>query len=178
MTSIGAWSFYQTAVSNVNLADSIIKINDGSFAYCKNLSEIKLPKNLVSLSSQVFQGTSLQSINIPASVNNVGSHTFAISSLQSITLSDNTLFDASAFWDRGAEYPHQLEIYCKGNFSKCQSNISNSFKKDIFAPAHTPEHPNIDTAYHTIHLNKRIYTVEEASRLSKPTGNTFKIRYK
>ena len=30
----------------------------------------------------------------------------------------------------------------------------------------------------TNHVKHRIYTVEEAARLSKPTGNTFKIRYK
>lgn len=37
---------------------------------------------------------------------------------------------------------------------------------------------NISGSANSSRTPKRIYTVEEASKLSKPTGNTFKIRYK
>ena len=65
-------------------------------------------------------------------------------------------------WDDCYDF---LDSYEEGDKIKMGGKTYASLS-DLFAGnAFTPE-------------KKRIYTIEEATRLSKPTGNTFKIRYK
>ncbi|MBR2299387.1 MAG: leucine-rich repeat domain-containing protein [Alphaproteobacteria bacterium] len=90
-----------------------------------------------------------------------------------------------------------IQIVCQGDIEKCKSNFSWTEEyQELFGNMPIQIISSEDVGQKKVknadgsitiydadnniigYKNKRIYTVEEASRLSKPTGNTFKLRYK
>ncbi len=97
------------------------------------------------------------------------------------------------------EYNHSIlsntptKIHCLGDIEKCEANMTAAgYEKGTYNMAqvqskstntieqnHDGSYTIKDSAGNIIgYKNKRIYTLEEAEKVSKPTGNTFKIRYK
>ena len=92
-----------------------------------------------------------------------------------------------ALYQEGFENTDSLKIRCTGgNCIEFLQTYSNGKYASLVSKVIYPELKNPDgstTIYNadgTIkgYKNKRIYTVEEAIVVSKPIGNTFKIRYK
>ncbi len=76
-------------------------------------------------------------------------------------------------------------LYCIGDLTRCENifltaeQISTTQKKEKNGATYIYDSNGQFLAkYGKENPPKRIYTVEEASRLSKPKGNTFKLRYK
>lgn len=84
------------------------------------------------------------------------------SNVQHVSMYDSTLWrDQDDFNDYNDSIV--VQISCYGDMDKCKTNFLNS--------------PKLQRSSFAI-KGKRIYTVDEATRLSKPDGNTFKLRYK
>ncbi|MBR2299552.1 MAG: leucine-rich repeat domain-containing protein [Alphaproteobacteria bacterium] len=109
-----------------------------------------------------------------------------------ISYSDGRIFFADGF-DR--DLPLEgITIHCTGKISVCEANmLTAGYQKGTYNMIQAPmrssnkEIYNENDGSYTIvdkdgnvigYKNKRIYTIEEATKVSKPTGNTFKLRYK
>ena len=69
VTEIGGSAFYRTALSEVTIPDSVVEIGGSAFAYCENLSNVKLSKNLKYIRSMAFGfDEKITQIEIPKSV--------------------------------------------------------------------------------------------------------------
>ena len=78
VTSVGAWAFIRcSALSSVDIAESVKTIYNETFRECTNLTSIDIPEGLKEIGSSVFDGcTSLASVNIPNSVISIGGLAF------------------------------------------------------------------------------------------------------
>ena len=118
------------------------------------------------LGQSAFRGfSSLKDIEIAGSVETVGAGSFDEIRPQRLSMSDTTLWlNQDDMYDL-----QNLTVYCKGNYSTCKQNfLKNSPKLNQHANEIKFERSQ----------GKKIYTVEEATKASKATGNRFKIRYK
>ena len=76
--TVGAYSLYgATALTSVELPDTLTEINSNAFVECTSLEAITLPGSLVKLGWKAFYGSGLKEIEIPASVTNMGTWVFA-----------------------------------------------------------------------------------------------------
>lgn len=162
ISDIGQKAFYDLYnVTNVSLPETLSSLGAWSFAGNSSLTNINLPSSLSYIEGGSFERTGLINIDIPDSVTYMGYCTFLGTPLQSISLSDKVLATGGdPFRDSDIT---GMKIYCKGNVETCKSHFPDRYDgiiKSYPKPA------------------KRIYTVEEAAKLSKKTGNTFKLRYK
>ena len=73
---------------NYIIPNSVTKIGDGAFSWCKSLQSITIPNSVTSIGDYAFkQCESLQSVTIPNSVTSIGDHAFEqCDSLQSVTI--------------------------------------------------------------------------------------------
>ena len=83
-------AFYGTDLRAVYLPNSVTSVGHFAFAYCKNLSDVKLSANLRTLGNNVFDGCSLlSSIELPDGLERLGDYAFRnCSSLSSVELPD------------------------------------------------------------------------------------------
>lgn len=72
---IHARAFYDNNLANINLPDSVEKIDLWSFRN-NNLTEIKLPKNLKTIEQLAFDGNDLNKITIGSNVTAIGDNAF------------------------------------------------------------------------------------------------------
>ena len=180
------WKDYLEQIKNVVVEDGITRLGHYVFAYCPNLvtaslpnslqsmgtgafawsglQNIILPNSLKKIEAGAFRATELTDIVLPESVTYLGPHAFQDTNLESITISDSIIpYDEFLFTGNS-----QLKkIYCNGNLQKCKENMAAAL-------AHMDLTDKVKWGYPI----KRIYTVEEAEKVSKKTGNTFRLRYK
>ena len=140
---------------------------EGPFYLNQKIKKIIIEEGITSLGSQIFSScTNLRELVLADSVKTVGSAAFDnISYLNSITMSDTTIWSNQDELN-SLEGSNLINIYCRGNLTQCEQNLMRN----------NPSTKGVKTFLKLV--GKRIYTIEEAEKLSKPTGNTFKIRYK
>lgn len=78
VTRIGLLVFYMhDELINVTIPNGIIKIDNGAFQNCKNLSEITIPSSMITIGEAAFaECESLKSVTIPNSVTKIDSYAF------------------------------------------------------------------------------------------------------
>jgi len=187
ITSIGVRAFEDmTSVRSVSLPDGLKSIDVAAFNCCVRLSEINLPSSLETLEGYAFYATRLSNIELPQNLQRIGGLAFGYNShLSDITIPENTYIDKQAFEaESGAVFIQN--VYCSGSNASCQdlkNRESMSGKVQFY-------HSDGGTYFYdnrwyaspndilsNNHIKKRIYTVDEANKISGTT-NTFKIRYK
>ncbi|MBR2299640.1 MAG: leucine-rich repeat protein [Alphaproteobacteria bacterium] len=157
------WFGLNNQITNIVVENGITHIGLNAFLYA-DAKAVSLPHTLTSIAASAFHNTKLTNVIVPSSVESVGYNAFACTPLQNLTIDDQTLFekyDSQTGFLTGVDL-NSLHIYCKGVSSKCDQNLRNG-------------------GYHLSTKQaqrRRIYTIEEATKVSKPTGNTFKLRYK
>ncbi|MBO7098075.1 MAG: leucine-rich repeat protein [Alphaproteobacteria bacterium] len=107
----------------------------------------------------------IKNIELAPSVKTVDGGAFdEVRGIQYVTMSDKTVWENQDNIN-DYEFSPTITIHCRGVLSTCEENLTkkNQQTKGVKVVAK---------------LGKRIYTVEEASKVSKKTGNTFMIRYK
>ena len=120
--SIGDYAFYECAsLANVDFGN-VIKIGWNSFAYCTALTNIDLPDTLKEIGSSAFRGcNSLEVVNIPVSVMYVGPGAFF--NVRNYHISQAIYFDGfvEIWWDmikaqnKNGEYYNNgsdITVYC------------------------------------------------------------------
>lgn len=77
MTSLGAWTFDSTALTEFKFPKGITELEVGLFYGCANIKEFVLPETITSIGEAVFhECTNAKSINIPASIRYIGPYAF------------------------------------------------------------------------------------------------------
>ena len=73
---------------NYIIPNSVTKIGDGAFRWCKSLQSVTIPNSVTSIGYEAFSGCeSLKSVTIPNSVTKIGNYAFSsCESLQSVTI--------------------------------------------------------------------------------------------
>lgn len=67
VTSIGAYAFNSTAITEVIMPDTVTSMENHVFAQCKNITKVSLSKNLVSIGNYSFEGCkALEKVFMPA----------------------------------------------------------------------------------------------------------------
>jgi len=205
ITTIGSYAFQGTKLTEVTLPSTITGIDFAAFNGVKTLQSINIPSGVTFIGQQAFQNTALTSITLPEGVTSIGKMAFnGVKTLQSVTIPDSvTSIGAYAFsgatvsniicseenlrkyMSAGGGFTANAQIMC--TTGKCEdalkntkyANLINNIVKYVQEVRQPDGSINIYKHGKLIGFkNKRIYTVEEASKLSKDMGNTFRIRYK
>ena len=192
ITTVGYDAFEDMySIKNVNLPSTLTDIKDLAFHTCTSLQKITLPENLKNIGESAFSASRLISVTFPESLENIGSTAFP--SLKTAILQSGETLSFSAFGyndDVHASYNQsKLEkLYCAADLIQKCNDIALSIgieaieykqlQNGRFSVGNTQFLSLTDIQNGQAFNPKRIYTVEEASRFSKPTGNTFRLRYK
>ena len=76
LSTIGAYAFTGTRLTEIIIPDSVTNIGDYAFDDCSNLVNVKLSDNLTSIGNAAFRNTPIASIEIPDGVKTIGSDAF------------------------------------------------------------------------------------------------------
>ncbi|MBR2299383.1 MAG: leucine-rich repeat domain-containing protein [Alphaproteobacteria bacterium] len=199
VTSIGedafSWNFN---LSSVSLPNSVASISKWAFAKDKALTNIVFPSSVISVGDVVFTGaTGLTSVVVENSntalsenvfggiLGNVYCQNFEQCKNKGITDQNIIVFSKTedGVYQIGDKYFASVDLMLLGNDWACDS--LEQCKKALSAMQSGKTFRIGNKLYASLHdalagnyIQKRIYTIEEASKLSKPTGNTFRLRYK
>ena len=119
------WAEHFEKITAINFFGEITRIGANSFAYCGEVTSVKLPDTLVSIGASAFRGMEkLEEITFPASLKTIEKFAFAFNNLKTIDLPDGmeTLGD-SAFNPSAAitelTLPGSLTSIGEGAFGAC-----------------------------------------------------------
>ena len=94
ITEVGNECFrYDTKLENVKLSNNLITLNGFVFEGCTNLKNIELPENLEQISNQCFSGTNIIEIKLPKNLQTLSSGSSLPQKLQTIDTSENNYFE-------------------------------------------------------------------------------------
>ena len=179
-------------------ASDVTSFNNSSFENLLKAKTVIMPQGITTLSAELFRRcVSLETLEIPDSVTSIRKKALSVMpALKNLIISDSvTYIDPTAFEDS----PNLNVIYCKGDVSVCQSNLSStgleSFvkaapksrcesSKYYYSGAACLTRPNngILSCANGYMQNgnicqRKIYTIDEANQAAGKT-NTFTIRYR
>ena len=137
--------------------------------YEMDLTEINLPESLETIKSYAFYGSHISSLSIPKNVTSISPGAFGSGSQynESIYL-DNLSCDES------------IKSQCEALLARWDENInlSTSMQYGNQYFLNGKFYQNVNDMMSNTPLKKRIYTIDEANLVSKPTGNTIRIKYR
>jgi len=185
-----------TSTDSVSLPNSVTQIGGDAFTNCTQLSSLKMSQNLKVIATSAFQATSkLTSIDLPEGLEevNIYSNPFNQSGVTSIVIPDS-LFNSGKFGTSLLTYSNITTVYC----SKEKQKQCDDYIEAVKATGNAKEGLKYETYEKygnsylyggkfysslgdigtTNHIKKRIYTVEEANKVSHPTGNRISITYR
>lgn len=80
LRDIKPYTFYQTNLITITIPEDVIKIGEGAFGLCTDLTEVTLPPGLDDIALLAFSGnTSLMSLHIPEGTSHVARNAFSAS---------------------------------------------------------------------------------------------------
>lgn len=136
-------------------------LNDAS-----SINTVIVGKGITTIGNYAFFALgNLKNVELSSTVERVKDSAFdEVHSLQNITCFDSTIWEHQQNMN-DHENDAVITLYCKGNTQKCEENFYP--QSDYFKGIHVLRN-----------TGKKIYTVEEAEKVSKKIGNTFRLRYK
>ena len=166
-----------TGLTELELPNSVVKINKYAFFNCKNLSKIQLPKKLKEIGSFAFQKCGLKEIDIPGSVTHIGVHAFeGCYKLKKISLSKNmkkintNTFDSCGFTE--VHVPGNIKTIGIGAFAWCnklEKVYIEDGVKEISLSAFSA--CNLKKVF----ITKSVKKIDNAFEVIKPNKNKAKI---
>lgn len=124
VTEIGGWAFDGTALSSIDIPNSVISIGQSAFQNMKSLTgEVVIPSSVTTLGSSIFYRSALSSCKIDAAITEIPASMFSeCASLTAVNIPDTvTSIGASAFWKTSAltsiELPGSLTYVGKNAFT-------------------------------------------------------------
>ena len=163
VTSIGDSAFYACNAKNVTLGKNVETLGANAF-HSNNITDFVLPEKLKSIGSYALWGIRDEILVLPPSVTNVASG-LPIRTVQTLYCEESK------------------EDLCKSLVASLSSQTSGNLSYQTYKQVGNRYVFN-GTAYYSVkdfHKQepvKRIYTVEQALKASKPTGNKILIKYK
>lgn len=173
---IGNGAFFENvALKSIHLPNSVKILGDSAFSDCPNLEEVILPDNLLSIGAHAFANAKFTEIVIPETVQYLSADTFG------------ALETANGAYYSKAKV---ITLYCSDALEE-QCEAALQFRKDLGAEVNVMSYQtsgnqifyngrfynNANDILSGSYIKKRIYTIDEANRVSGKK-NTFKIRYK
>ncbi len=182
-------------ITSITIGDDVKTIGDHAFYYANGASlsllNLDLGKGVETLGPSSFHSSKITNLVLPDKLKKIGGY-----ALWDV-LDENIVLPASLeSMDLGLPWYNLKTLYCEEKNEKLCQDIINATKNNSYLSKYS-ENLSYETytlkgdryifggtAYKSIadYYNnepvKRIYTIDEATRLSKPTGNTFKLRYK
>ena len=184
VTSIEKGAFYGNNLTSVTIPDSVTSIGFNAFGN-NNLTSVAIPDSVTSIGNYAFRYNNLTSVVIPDSVTSIGEHAFKGSQATDLVCSAENLqryLDAAGVFVNSGD----INLSCTTGDCKAVLEAWDTAKGTNYASRAKTILTNPDGSKAIYDLsgkflgykNKRIYTVEEAEKVSKKTGNTFRLRYK
>jgi len=176
------WYAIRGSVEHITFDGSISSLSMYAF-YDMPVKNVTIPSSVSSLEFGAFYKSGLESVIIPDSVTSIGNYVFSLNSqLTTVVVNDKLKFGVNLPFSLNNE---NLKIYCTGDLQTCQENVGpyadkviKATKKQINGVTYVYDANGKLCAKSGTRKNKRIYTLEEATAVSKKTGNRFMIRYK
>ena len=134
LTSIGDWSFYKTAITELDLSGTDASIGTSAFSNCNSLETVKL-SGVKTINSYAFrQCTSLENVNIGNDVERIASNSFYYNTnLKQLVLGKGlNSIDSTAFTGY-----NNLTVYCYEDtygheYAKSMGNVDIKFIRDNY----------------------------------------------
>ena len=194
-SSVGVYAFSDMGhVQQVVLPEGLEEIKSSAFLACHALKDVNLPSSLTSIAGYAFDAVPLEHIEIPSGITKIEGCAFGNAKFKSIVIPENvTSIDRYAFTISTGESSTPLEkIYCPEHLiDQCTSALffrtNAGLQTDVISYQKTADgqvfynnqwYASANDITSGNHIKKRIYTIDEATKVSKETGNTFKLRYK
>ena len=183
------WYAVGNNIQNINIGEGITTIGYNAFYYFRNLKNIELPQSL----TRIYSGglelcTSLENLTIPDNVI-IDTEALETTGITTLVIPANTTLSPTAFKaDNGT--PTLIEkLYCTPQMIKaCEAAIAyRGDAAEVVEYIQTSDNQYfVDGKYYARlsdigtpnYIKKRIYTIDEANRVAKPTGNTVRIKYR
>ncbi|MBR2300297.1 MAG: leucine-rich repeat protein [Alphaproteobacteria bacterium] len=164
LTSIGERAFEGTNITSIDIPNTVTSIGWDAFKYCSKLTSLNIPDG-ATIGGGAFNGVKLGNLTISAAqLENylkAGGGFLANPDLVKIKCTSGNCKEI-------------LETYGNGKYAAYGAGVRyGSVKNADGSTTYFDDDGNV--AYYT---GKRIYTIEEANAVTKPAGNTFKLRYK
>ncbi len=90
--AIGASGYYtedETGLTSLTLPDSLKYIGNGAFEMHKNLTTVKLGKNIINIGMGAFDGCQITSVELPESVRSIEDDAFNSNKIEKIVIPEN-----------------------------------------------------------------------------------------
>ena len=170
VTSVGHYAFYNITAEKIDLPDTITSVGGGAFQGARQVKEFSIPSSVETIGIAAFNNMdSLTSIVIPDSITVLPESSFSSSNnLLSVVMGDQfTSIADTALRNLLAN----VKIYCTGNVNVCKEKVGEALadrvvqasKQNINGMTYVFDKNGKLVASSGERLNKRIYTVEEAS---------------
>ncbi len=132
VTVIGHSVFNGKNITSVEIPDTIVEIQDYAFSSNQDLKNIKLPKNLKTLGSNVFFNCrNLASVELPPTIEDLGLYTFSATGLKNVTIPESstlTKIDHYTFYQcqnlTEVTLPATITEIAEDAFSDCPNKIT------------------------------------------------------
>ena len=198
VTEFGGSVFYNSGLTSFKFPDGTISIGS-ALAWCQNLTTVTIPDSVTSIGNKAFQNCNhLTNIIIGENshLTTIGDEAFDWASmLEYINIPDTlTSIGENAF----RHVPSTTIIYCnegsdKHNTKSCEDLLTTTVdgKSTNFSGTirrYTSDGEKLYSEgrwYNSLsdmnkgkYILKRIYTIDEANAVAKPTGNTVRIKYR
>ena len=191
ISELGYYSFNGVCAPEIVIPNSVQTIGTDAFSW-SSINKIEIPDSVTSIHEWAFRGsTLLTDLIIPDSVTNIGYTALsALPNLKTLTIGENTTFGAIFIdpYTQQISISPDLKIYCTGDTAKCDANLEAAGYPELKSIKATTKQVNGVTYVYDNkgklvttsgkRKEKRIYTIEEANAVAKPTGNTVRIKYR
>ena len=148
--------------------------------YALDITRIEISEGIESIGSNAFYQLAETSIIIPESVTSIRGGAFMNSAVENITVPQGTTYiDETAFYTNASLYcPENLAQQCRTASSNPSGVHVYTVNTDGTYSVNGKKYANFKDMQNGNYIPKRIYTLEEATKVSKPTGNTVRIKYR
>ena len=176
-----------TSLKSIDIPDRITFLDESAFSG-SGLTSVVLPDTMTRIGLYAFHSTPLTSLVIPDNMA-LGGQSFGNVALKEITASADQLKNYFAAYG-GLASVDQVKIICtSGDCKKFLQEYESWGRRPLAAYADKVIYPKVKNADGSYTLydgdgnvigfeGKRIYTIEEANQVTKPTGNTVRIKYR
>lgn len=193
VTSIGSGAFQNmwALTGEITIPTGITDIGSNAFNGARNVTgALVIPEGVTTIGAQAFFSMNgITSVIIPDTVTSIGGYAFGGVKVPDLTVSAENLqryLDAMGLFNQSGDINISCSSGdCKAVLEAWDATHNTTYASRAIVTAKSQQVVNADgstSIYENGRLvatrGKRIYTVEEASKLSKPTGNTFRLRYK
>ena len=185
---LGGQGFAYITSDKIEIPYGITNISFDAFKWVQT-REVIVPETVTRIDALAFAGSTIEKLVIPDCVESIGTAAlYATTNLTTLVIGDHTSLGSIFSYDGSMADTTNLKIYCSGDTAKCDANLEAAGYPEFKSIKATTKKINgvayiYDTSGKLITTSgkrkeKRIYTLDEANAVTKPTGNTVRIKYR